>query len=836
MAVLKILSGESPGQTVMLDRATVVIGRHPACDIRVADETVSRHHARVVVRPTGCFIEDLSSRNGTYLNGRRLTVPARLAHLDKISVFNTTVEFIDDGREGPPAELRGRPAALEDRRPQDLRARDLFETLAEIDLRSRSAPASAIETDVKLQAVLQITRYLRSSLEPDEVLTRIVECVTHIFPHYSHSYLLRHDPDSDQLVPVVVRQPDDDSEGAPTMRPITRALARQVLIEGKAVLSEDSFERDSNGEFSVFDDRARSLMCAPLVGPSLKPAGVLYIETLDERRFSSDDLEVFACVSILAGQALEHAAWFGARYRAVVDYAVDGIIAISDRGTIESINAAVTRLFGYTKEELIGRDFALLIPEGGPCNGESHLVEGLRNGGPAIPEAGRELLARRKDGSTFPCSLSVGRFDLAGRQCYTGIIHDISERHKAEAALRRVNETLEQEVHLRTEYIRLLQDIAVIANASESVGQAFRAALDRVLRFKPWDLAHVVLRSRSDPDAFADAGLWTTERSGRFRRLIAACEKTVFRAGQGTIGRAIDSALPNWVVDLSQDPTSVLSAHAAASGLKSAVACPVLIGSEVAAVIQFLSAQSLAPDQTFLEAMQHVGTQLGRVIERDRLQRQLVDAVWNQHRRLGQELHDTVGQSLTGIVMLADSFAKRLIARQDPESEKLSEVVEMIQQAKQEVRQLSKGLYPVDVDAQGLHAALEELAAATQQRSQIHCTFKGDRTVQIGDNDVATHLFRIAQEAVHNAVKHGHPKKILIALSRARGRVTLSIRDDGPGIAAGPASPSGGLGMRIMHYRANAIGAELSVESPASRGTHIRCTLKHEEHHAHGHR
>jgi signal transduction histidine kinase len=278
-----------------------------------------------------------------------------------------------------------------------------------------------------------------------------------------------------------------------------------------------------------------------------------------------------------------------------------------------------------------------------------------------------------------------------------------------------------------------------------------------------------------------------------------------------------------------------LAAPAAACGLKAAVACPVLIGNEVVAVVQFFSASSSAPDETFLDIMKHVGTQLGRVIERDRLQRQLVDAVWNQHRRFGQELHDTLGQALTGIGMLADSLAKRLAAREEPEAGKLSELVTMILQAKTEVRQLSKGLYPVDVDAQGLLSALEELAAATQERVQIRCAFKGDRAIQIRDNEVTTHLFRIAQEAVHNAVKHGRPRKISIALTKPSGRLTLAIRDDGSGISTDATTRSRGLGMRIMQYRANAMGAHLSVEAIKRGGTLVRCILKREGDHAPSH-
>ena len=872
MALLKILNGEQSGRIVDLQDDTVVVGRHPSCDIRIPEETVSRRHARIVVEGQAYFVEDLESRNGTYLNGQRVTSPERLCHADTISIFNTEIEFRDDSAGGSDGHAGEQTVVLNGRvrnAPQPTAARvgglkkaetsiqsskatgpkatgpkltGLFETIAEIDLTTPGVPTARRDTDVKLQAVLEITQYLRSTLEPDEVLSRISECVTHIFPHYSRSYLLRYDAATDRLVPVAVRQPADELDGPQTLRPVIRALARQVLNEGKAVLSVAAADDDEDADdSSVFSEGARSFMCAPLVGPSIKSAGILYIETSDERRrFSHDDLEIFACVAILAGQAIEQATWFGARYRAVVDNAVDGIITISDQGRIESVNAAVVKLFGYAEDELAGRDVDILVTDADRQKHGSSLRQFLQAGLASIVGVGHEVLARRKDGTAFPIYLSIGPFELGGRQYYTGIVHDISERHEAEAALRRVNESLEQQVRDRTESVRLLQDVAVIANESESVEQAFQIVLARVLRFRNWEAAHVLVRSRGDQQAFVDAGIWTVERMGLYRRLIAAAGRAVFRSGQGLIGRAIASAKPEWSADFSEAGTSGLEAHSAACGLLAAVACPVVIGSEVVAIVEFFSASAIPPDETFLEIMKHVGTQMGRVIERDRLQRQLVDAVWDQHRRLGQELHDTLGQALTGIGMVADSLAKRLAAREQPEAEKQSELVSMIQQAKSEVRQLAKGLYPVDVDAQGLAAALDELAQATQQRTLVRCAFKGDLAIQIRDNEVATHLFRIAQEAVHNAVKHARPKRIAIALTKPRGRVTLSIRDDGAGISTGTAAgvPAdstarpGGLGMRIMHYRANAIGAHLSVETAGTGGTLIRCILKREKEHA----
>jgi PAS domain S-box-containing protein len=832
MALLKILTGSQTGRIVELDSDPVVVGRHPDCHIRVLDDTVSRRHAQILHRDGRFFIEDLGSRNGTYLNGRKVTASARLAHRDKVSIADTSVEYREDTIEAADDNGQGTvdvPDFVQ--LPAEGRAASLFETVAEIDLRAHETNRPKRDSDVRLKAVLEITRYLRSTLEPDAVLSRIVDCVTHIFPQYSRSHLFRHDLAKDTLVPVVVKRPRDDQTGAPTLQPIIRGLVQQVLREGKAVLSIGV--DDDSPSTSVLEDRSRSFMCAPLVGPSLQAAGILYIETQDERhRFTHDDLEVFACVAILAGQAVEQATLFGARYRAVVDNAVDGIITISDAGTIESVNAAVVGLFGYAEKELLGRPVELLMTDADREKHASSLAQHLRAGLSPLIGVGHEVLARRKDGTAFPIYLSIGAFELGGRQFYTGIVHDISERHRAEAALRRLNETLEQEVRDRTASVRLLQDVAVIANQSESVEQAFRIALERVRQFRNWDAAHVILRSRDEPQLFVDGGIWLPEDSARFRKLIAAAGKTEFQAGEGLVGRAIAGGMPIWETDLAVTGASRLGPAAEACGIQSALACPVLIGTEVVAIVELFSASDVQPDGTFLEIMKHVGTQLGRVIERDRLQRQLIDAVWNQHRRLGQELHDTLGQALTGIGMVADSLAKGLTAREQPEAEKQTELVEMIQQAKSEVRQLTKVLYPVDVDAQGLLAALEDLAMVIGDRSQIRCEFKGDRSIQIRDNEVATHLFRIAQEAVHNAVKHAHPNRIAISLTKPKGRVTLTVRDDGPGFTATEMPRSGGLGMRIMQYRANAIGAQLAIETAGAGGTQVRCALKREDDHA----
>lgn len=294
MALLKVLTGILSGKIVELDSEPVVVGRHPDCHIRVLDDTVSRRHAQISYRDGRFFVEDLGSRNGTYLNGRKVTASARLMHRDKVSIADTAVEYREDTVAESSDQVGQGTVEVPDfvSGLAEGRAVSLFETVAEIDLRAPETNRRKRDADVRLKAVLEITRYLRSTLEPEEVLSRIVDCVTHIFPQYNRSHLFRHDPVHNTLVPIVVKQPRDDQTGAPTLQPIIRGLVQQVLREGKAVLSI-GVNDDETPTASVLEDRNRSFMCAPLVGPSLQAAGILYIETHDDRhRFTQDDLEV----------------------------------------------------------------------------------------------------------------------------------------------------------------------------------------------------------------------------------------------------------------------------------------------------------------------------------------------------------------------------------------------------------------------------------------------------------------------------------------------------------------------------------------------------------------
>jgi two-component system, LuxR family, sensor kinase FixL len=217
------------------------------------------------------------------------------------------------------------------------------------------------------------------------------------------------------------------------------------------------------------------------------------------------------------------------------------------------------------------------------------------------------------------------------------------------------------------------------------------------------------------------------------------------------------------------------------------------------------------------------------VSERQELQRQVLEIAAQQNRRIGHELHDNTQQQLTGLGLMAQSLAERLAQASSANAPLAIRIATEINQTAKQVHLLSRGLVPVEVDAQGLQAALNELALRISELHQVHCECRADHAVAVADNFVATHLYRIAQEAANNAIKHSHATQIVISLSHSHGNINLKIVDDGIGIDAGRGFQPG-MGLRIMSYRAELIGATLSVGRRAGGGTHVACTVWQEGH------
>lgn len=212
------------------------------------------------------------------------------------------------------------------------------------------------------------------------------------------------------------------------------------------------------------------------------------------------------------------------------------------------------------------------------------------------------------------------------------------------------------------------------------------------------------------------------------------------------------------------------------------------------------------------------------ITERKTLQREVLEIAALEQRRIGQELHDSIGQELTGLAMLTQRLVGELAADHLSETAAARQIHTGLQRALSHVRAMSKGLVPVEVDAEGLMVALADLAYRTSDLHGIPCRFECHRPVAITDNQTAMHLYRMSQEAVTNAIKHGHPRNIIIRLGVEGDVATLRVIDDGTGFTAA-ARHDAGSGLRIMHYRAELIGAKLEITPARPHGTIVTCSI-----------
>jgi signal transduction histidine kinase len=210
------------------------------------------------------------------------------------------------------------------------------------------------------------------------------------------------------------------------------------------------------------------------------------------------------------------------------------------------------------------------------------------------------------------------------------------------------------------------------------------------------------------------------------------------------------------------------------------------------------------------------------ITERKRLEKAILEVSAREQHRIGEDLHDGLGQHLTGIAFMSKVLESKLCEMSLPESVDAAKIVKLVNEAINKTRELSRGLLPVVSDAHGLMSALTRYAEETQDLFRITCRFECGSPVLVYDVNVATHLYHIAREAVNNAIKHGHPSHIVIGLTAENGEGTLSVRDDGEGFLEIPANHTG-MGLNIMNYRANMVGGSLDVRKNPTRGTSVVC-------------
>jgi signal transduction histidine kinase len=210
--------------------------------------------------------------------------------------------------------------------------------------------------------------------------------------------------------------------------------------------------------------------------------------------------------------------------------------------------------------------------------------------------------------------------------------------------------------------------------------------------------------------------------------------------------------------------------------------------------------------------------------QRSRLEQEVLLISERERRRIGQDLHDSLCQQLAATAFLLETQAQKLGKRSPAQAKSFSEAARTVNDNVGLARDLARGLHPIELSTAGLGNALRELTYRACHSQHLSCRFIYPRPIRIRDDAVSLNLFRIAQEALNNALKHGKPTEVTVSLTRKRSSLVLEVTDNGTGFSE--KRSASGMGIGIMQYRANVIGGKLTVKTRDGRGTTVTCTCR----------
>ena len=373
-------------------------------------------------------------------------------------------------------------------------------------------------------------------------------------------------------------------------------------------------------------------------------------------------------------------------------------------------------------------------------------------------------------------------------------------------------------------WLSLMHDVTTAIDMAPTWESALHQALGLFCEAERWQIGYVYLPDPDRPDIVAPAISCVGDE--RLRTFHIASARQRYVRGQDLPGRVYAANAAFWADDVESLLAAIPKRASAArrAGLKTGAALPIAAQSEVIAVVELFSDLPHPGSRQLADFMHDVAGQFGRVIERERAAARLADLVWRGQQDLLHTLHDSLGQTLTGLGMLSAGLRHRLSGSDPASADTAAEVARQAQHALDQVRLLARSRFPGEVAADCLMTALRDLAAATASLHTMGVRVEGEGSGALKDGKVATHLYRIAQEAVTNSVKHSRAEHVTIRLESRSGLMRLQIADDGSGIPH--AARGNGAGLRIMRHRAASIGASLAIERGAAGGTVVTCTLR----------
>ena len=469
------------------------------------------------------------------------------------------------------------------------------------------------------------------------------------------------------------------------------------------------------------------------------------------------------------------------RLAAVLRDSNDAVLVHDLDGRITAWNRGAEQMYGYTEAEALGMNLRNIVPESRRAESLAHIQSLIR--GEHIDALETQRLT--KDKRTLDVWLNATWLtDEAGKRVAVATTErNITERKKHLQALESLTNSLEEQVVSRTKALRKNEDRlrAIVNSAADAIitiGE--HGLIDTVNRAAEQMFGYPAEKMIGQNIKQLMASPYREEQDGQLAGYLQSDQNNLRGIMREVVGQRKDGT--TFPIELAV--------------------------SELADGVETMSTV-LIRDMS----------------ERNELQKQILEVAEQEQRRIGQDLHDSTQQGLSGLGMIAHNLYESLAAQGAAAPAKIAgRLSDGIGRALENVRRLSRGLVPSEVGAHGLRMALSELAKQTSESGSINCQFECDEATEISDQFVATHLYRIAQEAITNVLKHAKAEHIWVSLEKEQDFVALRVTDDGKGIADVPVAGKG-IGLKVMFYRAGMIGGSLRVERLEDGGTQVSCIV-----------
>jgi PAS domain S-box-containing protein len=583
------------------------------------------------------------------------------------------------------------------------------------------------------------------------------------------------------------------------------------------------------------------------------------------------------------GRTHPHYAWLvdrEARLQAILNATSEGIITFDNQGIVESLNRAVEKIFGIPASRIVGRNIDRIIPalkSRAPRSANGPVSFEVPNDGfNSVSEAA----GHRRGGILFPIELSLSQVQLSKHRIYTCFVRDISERKQTEKSI------FESEQRFRTLITKSPDALFIARNSRvafiNSAGlKLFGASsIDQLLGKRVIDLFHPLfhqmIRERfamlqenqetplveeqivrldgtvRDVEVaaapFSDSNgqsIQVTLRDitsrNEARQTLLYYAALVESSDDAIIGETLEGYVTSWnrgaEIIFGYLRTEMLNKHISLiipperAREESVILDKVRQGQSVEhyeTVRQCKDGRLIDVSVTISPIRDSHGMIIGAAkISRDstsrrQLEREILEISDREQRRIGYDIHDGLCQHLAAIELKSELLEQKLVPVSKTEAARAGEISQYVREAIGQARALARGLSPVTLETDGLISALQELVLTIEKLFKVRCQLDCDTEVAIENQAVATHLFRLAQEAVSNAIKHSKASQISLQFKKDSERIYLGISDNGIGIPLEPFK-SRGMGMRIMRSRAGMIGGTLTVERNLSGGTTVIC-------------